>query len=137
MMTMIPYRTAMSTRPYDTFADNFFRSFFGDEVFETLIPRTVKLSEAPSYGQSILEYAPDNKGALAYNDLAVVLLCELRNDRSDHAARTAPCSPKVNYQWQIASSVLFDVLCCDCYFHSCIRFFVSDYSLINDNAMQR
>ena len=32
------------------------RSFFGDEVFETLIPRTVKLSEAPSYGQSILEY---------------------------------------------------------------------------------
>ena len=30
MMTMFPYRAARSTRPYDTFADNFFRSFFGD-----------------------------------------------------------------------------------------------------------
>ena len=38
--------------------------------------------------------------ALAYNNLAVVFLGELRNDRSNHAARTAPCSPKVNYQWQ-------------------------------------
>lgn len=35
MMTMIPYRTAMSTRPYDTFADNFFRSFFGDTQNES------------------------------------------------------------------------------------------------------
>lgn len=46
------------------------RSYFGDAVFETMIPRTVKLSEAPSYGQPIIEYAPDNKGAIAYNDLA-------------------------------------------------------------------
>lgn len=46
------------------------RNFFGDAVFETQIPRTVKLSEAPSYGQSILDYAPENKGAVAYNDLA-------------------------------------------------------------------
>ena len=35
MMTMIPYRTAMSSRPYDTFADNFFRSFFGDAQNES------------------------------------------------------------------------------------------------------
>lgn len=46
------------------------QSFFGSAVFETLIPRTVKLSEAPSYGQPIIEYAPENKGAIAYNELA-------------------------------------------------------------------
>lgn len=46
------------------------QNFFGDAVFETLIPRTVKLSEAPSYGQAIIEYAPDNKGAIAYTELA-------------------------------------------------------------------
>ena len=65
VLTMYDSRTNLANQVV-----NEVRSFFGDEVFETLIPRTVKLSEAPSYGQSILEYAPDNKGALAYNDLA-------------------------------------------------------------------
>lgn len=46
------------------------RSFFGSQVFETVIPRSVKLSEAPSYGQPIIDYAPDNKGTKAYMDLA-------------------------------------------------------------------
>ena len=35
MMTMIPYRTAMSARPYDAFADNFFRSLFGNTQNES------------------------------------------------------------------------------------------------------
>ncbi len=65
VLTMYDSRTNLANQVV-----NEVRSFFGDAVFETLIPRTVKLSEAPSYGQSILEYAPDNKGALAYNDLA-------------------------------------------------------------------
>ena len=54
---------------YDSVVDEV-RSFFGDTVFKTLIPRTVKLSEAPSYGQPIIEYAPENKGTEAYNELA-------------------------------------------------------------------
>ena len=65
VLTMYDSRTNLANQVV-----NEVRSFFGDAVFETLIPRTVKLSEAPSYGQSILEYAPDNKGALAYNNLA-------------------------------------------------------------------
>ena len=46
------------------------RSFFGDQVFETHIPRTVKLAEAPSYGEAITQYMPDSKGAKAYRKLA-------------------------------------------------------------------
>ncbi len=65
VLTMYDSRTNLANQVV-----NEVRSFFGDAVFETLIPRTVKLSEAPSYGQSIIEYAPDNKGSIAYTDLA-------------------------------------------------------------------
>ena len=46
------------------------RSFFGKQVFETIIPRTVKLSEAPSYGLPITEYDPHGRGAESYTALA-------------------------------------------------------------------
>jgi chromosome partitioning protein len=46
------------------------RDYFGDKVFDTVIPRSVKMAEAPSYGQSILEYASSSKGAIAYRALA-------------------------------------------------------------------
>lgn len=46
------------------------RTYFPDEVFETVIPRNVRLSEAPSHGQTILSYAPNSAGALAYAALA-------------------------------------------------------------------
>jgi len=46
------------------------RKYFPGKVFETQIPRNVRLSESPSYGQTILEYEPHSKGAKAYRDLA-------------------------------------------------------------------
>jgi chromosome partitioning protein len=46
------------------------RKFFPGRVFNTEIPRNVRLSEAPSYGKSILAYEPWSKGARAYRDLA-------------------------------------------------------------------
>ena len=46
------------------------RDFFDGKVFETLIPRTVRLSEAPSFGQPITLYDPNGKGADAYRSLA-------------------------------------------------------------------
>lgn len=46
------------------------RKYFGSQVFETIIPRTVKLSEAPSYGMPIIQYDPSGKGAAAYTELA-------------------------------------------------------------------
>ena len=46
------------------------KNYFGGKVFETIIPRTVKLSEAPSYGLPICQYDPMGKGAVSYNELA-------------------------------------------------------------------
>ena len=46
------------------------RQVFGDEVFEAVIPRNVRLGEAPSFGKPITRYAPESKGAQAYMSLA-------------------------------------------------------------------
>ncbi|MBD3176051.1 MAG: AAA family ATPase [Armatimonadia bacterium] len=46
------------------------RQHFGPAVFDAVVPRSVRLSEAPSYGKPIGEYAPDNRGAEAYRKLA-------------------------------------------------------------------
>jgi len=43
---------------------------FAGHVFETVIPRCVKLAEAPSFGQSIIQYNPHSKGGRAYKQLA-------------------------------------------------------------------
>lgn len=50
------------------------RSYFGDAVFRTLIPRSVRLAEAPSHGVPVAVYAPASKGARAYASLARELL---------------------------------------------------------------
>jgi chromosome partitioning protein len=46
------------------------RQHFGERVYQTVIPRSVRLSEAPSFGKSILEYAPSGTAAEAYRALA-------------------------------------------------------------------
>jgi chromosome partitioning protein len=50
------------------------REFFGDEVFRTVIPRSVRLAEAPSHGKPILLYDPASKGSEAYIQLAKEIL---------------------------------------------------------------
>ena len=50
------------------------RGNLGDLVFKTMIPRNVRLSEAPSYAVPVLTYDPASKGAVAYRDLAEELL---------------------------------------------------------------
>ena len=56
------------------------RSHFPREVFRTVIPRNIRLSEAPSYGQPILSYAPTSAGALAYAALAQEFIERLECD---------------------------------------------------------
>ncbi len=49
------------------------RKYLGATVFDTIVPRSVRLSEAPSYGLPIALYRPDSKGAEAYAALAAEL----------------------------------------------------------------
>jgi len=65
LLTMFDTRTRLSQQVEENV-----RRHFGKMVFKTVIPRSVRLAEAPSYGQSVLEYAPMSQGALAYQGLA-------------------------------------------------------------------
>lgn len=65
LLTMYDGRTTLSRQVV-----NEVRNFFGKQVFETVIPRTVKLSEAPSYGMPITQYDPTGKGAQSYVNLS-------------------------------------------------------------------
>jgi len=65
LMTMYDKRTVLTKQVVDEV-----QRFFGDKVFKTMIPRTVKLAEAPSHGKSIFEYLPKGSGAEAYRELA-------------------------------------------------------------------
>jgi chromosome partitioning protein len=50
------------------------REFFGEIVFDTVIPRDVAVSEAPSHGRSVIEYAPRSRGARAYIELCMEVM---------------------------------------------------------------
>ena len=65
VMTMFDSRTNLSEQVV-----NEVRQHFGERVYKTVIPRTVRLSEAPSFGKSILEYDSSGVGAGAYRALA-------------------------------------------------------------------
>jgi chromosome partitioning protein len=62
------------------------REFFGDEVFRTAIPRSIRLAEAPSHGKPILVYDPGSKGSEAYIQLAKEVLANAQK-RSAQGAR--------------------------------------------------
>lgn len=69
LMTMFDARTNLSQ---DVVAE--VRGHFPGQVFETIIPRSVRLAEAPSHGLPISVYAPKSAGAVAYNSLAREIL---------------------------------------------------------------
>ncbi len=54
--------------------DDEVRDFFGEIVFQTVIPRDVAVSEAPSHGQSVMDYAPRSRGTRAYVELCMEVL---------------------------------------------------------------
>ncbi|HEY3342267.1 MAG TPA: ParA family protein [Anaerolineae bacterium] len=79
ILTMYDARTALAHQVASEV-----EKYFGSLVFSTRIPRNVRLSEAPSYGQPILTYAPNSPGSMAYQALAAELIS--RNEgTSTHA----------------------------------------------------
>jgi chromosome partitioning protein len=65
LLTMFDPRTNLAHQVADEV-----RSFFGESVFHTIVPRNVRLSEAPSFGLPIALYAPKSTGAVAYSAVA-------------------------------------------------------------------
>ena len=50
------------------------RDFFGEIVFQTVIPRDVAVAEAPSHGKTVIDYAPRSRGSRAYVELCMEVL---------------------------------------------------------------
>jgi chromosome partitioning protein len=65
LLTMYDGRTRLATQVADDV-----RAHFGEVVLHTIIPRSVRVSEAPSYGQSVITYDPASSGAIAYAEAA-------------------------------------------------------------------
>ena len=87
LLTMFDSRTNLSA---EVAAE--VRAHLGAAVFDAVVPRSVRLAEAPSHGRPITRYAPDSRGAMAYRALATEL--EGRLDRGVDPARAAPvCAP--------------------------------------------
>jgi len=66
---------------------------FGDKVFRTIVPRNVRLAEAPSHGQSIVGYDKASRGAIAYLGLAGEVL-RRQHERTQASQRAAPAARK-------------------------------------------
>jgi chromosome partitioning protein len=73
VLTMHDARTAFSREV----AENV-RAFFGAKVYNTMIPRNIRVAEAPSYGKPILVYDPDCTGSVAYMKLATEVIARER-----------------------------------------------------------
>ncbi|MGY3725164.1 chromosome partitioning protein [Granulicatella balaenopterae] len=69
LLTMFDARTNLSNEVKDDVI-----RYFSEKVYKTIIPRNVRLSEAPSYGQSIIDYDPKSRGAAVYLELAKEVL---------------------------------------------------------------
>lgn len=83
LLTMYDERTNLTRQVADDL-----KEFFKDEVLETVIPRSVRLAEAPSFGKPVLMYDPRSKGAESYIKLAKEILAnEHRNRQTTQGAR--------------------------------------------------
>ncbi|CAN5444952.1 sporulation initiation inhibitor protein Soj [soil metagenome] len=68
------------------------RRHLGDRVFDTIVPRSVRLAEAPSYGRPIVQYSGTSRGALAYRSVTAELL--RRSGRQPGASLAASAYPE-------------------------------------------
>jgi chromosome partitioning protein len=88
VLTMHDGRTSLSAD-----VTNEVRRHLGAQVFETVVPRSVRLAEAPSYGEPIATYSPSSRGAQAYQALAAELLV-----RGGHSPGASLADARARYQ---------------------------------------
>ncbi|MFK4788272.1 ParA family protein [Microbacterium sp. ZW T5_56] len=69
LLTMYDGRTRLAQQVADEV-----RSHFTDQVLDTVIPRSVRVSEAPSFGQTVVAYDPQSAGAIAYREAAIEIV---------------------------------------------------------------
>lgn len=84
LLTMFDDRTNLSRQ---VVAD--LRDFFGSQVFSTVIPRNVRLAEAPSYGKPILLYDPASRGCQSYSELAKEVIAHVTQSARQGTERVA------------------------------------------------
>jgi chromosome partitioning protein len=82
LLTMFDDRTNLTRQ-----VANDLKEFFGNQVFTTVIPRSIRLAEAPSFGKPILGYDPRSKGAESYIQLAKEILDHEQNRKSAQSTR--------------------------------------------------
>ncbi len=80
LLTMYDDRTNLTRQ-----VESDLREFFADEVFKTVVPRSIRLAEAPSFGKTILAYDPRSRGAEAYIQLAKEILAHEQRARKNAA----------------------------------------------------
>ena len=89
VMTMYDARTRLSAHVVEEV-----RRHLPEELLATIVPRAIRLAEAPSYGQVISEYDPDSRGAVAYQQLADEVLARLCL-RSPETESAEPVEPEM------------------------------------------
>jgi len=92
LLTMVDPRTKLSDQ-----VGAEVRRHFADLVFKTEIPRSVRLAEAPSYGQPVAAYAPASRGAAAYAALAAEVAERFDLTRSAGPAGLEPAAPALTH----------------------------------------
>lgn len=81
LLTMYDARLRLANQIYEEL-----KGHFGEMVFNTVIPRNIKLSESPSHGLPVILYDPDSRGAIAYTALAKEL--RSRNRKTTHTQKS-------------------------------------------------
>jgi chromosome partitioning protein len=90
VLTMYDSRTNLSQQVVQEV-----KQYFPNEVFQTIVPRSIRLSEAPSHGQTILSYAPNSPGAQAYQAVAQEFLARAEGQRPSAEGSSQPLTSNV------------------------------------------
>lgn len=86
LLTMADFRTNLTTEVI-----NEIKSYFKEKVYKAVIPRNIKLSEAPSFGKPILLYDPGSIGAKKYSELALELVVEKNHNSLQQNSLSVEC----------------------------------------------